>query len=149
VAVKTYESFEALREDISRAREQADEHAGDRGHLFIPGSHFARFVPEADTIIYGVVLDPIEEERSAGADESEIEYLRQTWESEHMANMRFCRCWSNMCLGGEYGAVHVVSMHIHLTAEEFARAREAAWPSAPADFAETVLALRLLPGGQA
>lgn len=147
--VREFDTLDEMLEYIRRSREEADAHAGDRGKLFVPGHCFARIVPEMGTIIYGLVLDPIEAEREAGADEDELEFQRELRAAPHMENMRFCRCWSTLCPDGEYGDVHVSCMHAELSREEFDRARDAGWPSSPSDFVERVLQMKLSRGGTA
>jgi len=147
--VQEFNSLEEMLAEIARQREAADAHVGDRGRLFRPGQRFVRLAPEFGTIIYGEILDPIEAEREAGADEDELEFQRQLRDAPHMVNFRFCRCWSEICPEGEFGDVHVSSMHLDITAAEFDRARDAGWPSDPAGLVERVLQMKLSRGGSA
>lgn len=46
-----------------------------------------------------------------------------------MANKRLAKCYSVLCEDGESGSVHVSTMHLKLTKEEFERAKARDWQS--------------------
>lgn len=134
-----FESTDDLLEYIARNRAAADAAVGPEEKQFVPGEHYARFIPEWGLIVYGEIIDPIQSEIDAGADEDEVEFQRQLRSEPHMKHMRFTKSYSQACEEGEFGDVHTSSMNIHLTAEEFARAKQNGWPNTPRDLFEKVL----------
>lgn len=139
---KTYETFEDMMRDIEAQREAADAAMGPEATQFQIGGFYARFMPEYGFIVYGEILDPIQAEIDAGADEEEVEYQRQLRAQSHMKNYLFTRSYSVACPEGEYGDVHRGAMNVPLTKEEFERAKELGWPVHPKELFEKVLKLR-------
>lgn len=127
--LRTFESFEELMTEVRAGREEADAAVGYNDSVFVPGVYFVRFAPELDLIIYGEVLDPVESEKRAGADEDELRFTRELYEAPHMKYVRFTNCYSEIVPDGEFGNTHVAFMHAKLRSAEFERARQAGWPS--------------------
>lgn len=148
MTVKTYDNVEELLADIQKARQAADDAVGPESVQFKEGGFYARFHPSG-LIIYGEILDPIQEEIDAGADEEEVEFQRQLRARPHMKNYLYTKSYSVACSDGEYGDVHVSAMDVPLTKEEFELAKELQWPNEPADFFEKILKLRRGTGGSA
>lgn len=138
-----FESTDAMLDYIARNREAADAAVGPEAAQFKPGEHYARIIPEYGLIVYGEIIDPIQSEIDAGADEEEVEYQRELRAEPHMKHMRFTKSYSQACEDGEFGDVHVSSMHLHLTKEEFERAKANEWPTNPRDLFEKVLEMPL------
>ena len=140
--IKDDTTFEDIMEEIHAAREAADANVGPEHTQYKMGGHFVRFHP-AGILIYGEILDPIQEEKDAGADEEEVEWQRQMRAQPHMKYSFFTKCYSTApgCMNGEYGDTHVSTMNVPLTKEEFDRAHGLAWPQTPRALFEDVLRL--------
>lgn len=139
MSIKTYASDEELFEDIRKNREAADAAVGPEHKQYKIGTFYARFMPELEIIVYGEILDPIQEEIDAGADEEEVAFSREHWAQPYMKNYRATKSYSVACSNGEHGDVHVASMNVPLTKEEFERARGLGWPVNPRVLFEKVL----------
>ena len=126
---KQYDSFEQMLEDLNANREAADARVGPEANQYKPGGYYLRYLASYSVFIYGEIYDPIEEDRKLGASEEELEYLRGVYAQPHMQNYRATRSYSVMCEEGEHGDVHVSTMLMPLTKEEFERARELGWPN--------------------
>lgn len=129
--ITLFNTLDEMERAIREGHEAAEAMVGPEAEQFVPGTFYARIAPEHGAIIYGEILDPVEEERKAGSDEEEVEYQRQLRAEPHMKNYRFTRSYSILCPDGELGDVHVVRMNFFLTGEEFNRAREQRWPTDP------------------
>ena len=140
--VKTYMTEEELLKDFEAQRAAADAAVGPEASQFKVGGFYARFMPELGFIVYGEILDPVQEEIDSGADETEVEYQKHLRDQPHMKNYLYTRSYSVACPHGEYGDVHVASMNVPLTKKEFERARALGWPRHPKELFEEVLVLR-------
>ena len=120
-----------------------------------PGDNFVQVLhlQHEDLTIYGLIVDPLgdiepdeeeEEENSVEtsaeellADAAELEaekrWQEETWSSPGMKNVRFAKCYSKACPEGEYGNVHVASIAMQLSEEEFMTALHAGWPTFTVD----------------
>ena len=143
MSVKTYDSFEEMMAEIHANREAADAQVGPEHTQYKIGGHYARFMLDIGLIIYGELLDPVQEEIDAGADEQEVAFQRHLRAQPHMKHYFFTRSYSQApgCDDGEYGDVHVSAMNVPLTKEEFERGKELGWPTDPKEFFEKVLRL--------
>jgi hypothetical protein len=85
------------------------------------GDYFVRLIPMEDGIVavYGEVLKPDYDE-----DEEPNFY-----DQPHMKHVRFTRCFSMMCPGGELGDTHVASIGRKLSKTQFNLAAQWGWPS--------------------
>lgn len=137
--ITEFDNIDDMLSYIQEGREEADAAVGPEARQFVPGTHYARFIPDHGLLVYGEIIDPIESERQAGADEDEIEFQRQLRDEPHMKHMRFTKSYSEACAEGEFGDVHVSTMHVPLTKEEFERAKANAWPNNPRGLFEKVL----------
>lgn len=147
MTIKTYSSYEEMLAQLQADRAAADALVGPEAAQYKMGGHYARFHPSG-LIIYGELLDPIQEEKDAGADEDEVEFQRQLRAQPHMKNYFYTKSYSRApgCKDGEYGDVHVSAMNLPLTKEEFERARELGWPVDPKVFFEEVLKVQRVGG---
>jgi hypothetical protein len=126
---KTFDDIDDMLAVMTEAQTRADEAANDYQKTAKIGDCYVRFEPALGIMIYGELLDPIEGEREAGADEDEIEYARQMYSQPHMENYRFGRHYSEMCPNGELGDVHVCSIMQVVSREQFNLAKALGWPS--------------------
>ena len=140
--IKAYATDEELFEDLRRTREAADSAVGPEHTQYKVGTYYARFMPEFGFIIYGEIRDPIQDEIDAGADEEEVEFQRYLRAQSHMEHYKYTKSYSVACVEGEYGDVHVSTMNVPLTKEEFERAQDLGWPVHPKELFEQVLKLR-------
>jgi hypothetical protein len=127
--IKTFGSFEEMLEDLHKNREAADARVGPEALQYKPGGYYLRYIETMRVFVYGEIYDPVEEDRKLGASEEELDYLRKVYEQEHMKHYRATKSYSVMCEEGEHGDVHVSTMLMPLTEEEFERARGLGWPN--------------------
>jgi len=82
-----------------------------------PGDHFVQLVGDKMNIpcdIYGEVIESeYEEDRLMLATRPEL---------------RLCKCYSPLCVEGEYGNIYVATMTKQLTCFQFETARARGWP---------------------
>jgi hypothetical protein len=136
--VTAYDSVADMMDAIHSAREKADEQVRPSQAAAKVGDFFVKFFPPEQVIIFGEVLDPVESDRQAGADEDELNYLRKLYAEPHMKHFRFSRCFSVMCPEGELGDTHVSSILCVIPKEVFEKAREKNWSSDPEDVREVL-----------
>lgn len=127
--IKTFGSFEEMLEDLHKNREAADARVGVEALQYKPGGYYLRYIDTLQVFVYGEIYDPVEEDKKLGAEEEELEYLRGVYAQEHMQHYRATRSYSVMCEEGEHGDVHVSTMMMPLTKEEFERAKKLGWPN--------------------
>lgn len=116
---------------MRKAQEEADSLVKPWQATAKPGDKFLRFTESFGEVIviYGEILDPIEEEIEAGASEEDLEWQRANRAESHMKNYRFSRCYSQMCDEGEYGDIHVSTIATFMPNATFEEAKRLGWPS--------------------
>lgn len=121
VRILSFDSTEDVLAHIRREQEAADKAVQPWQAAMKPGDHFVRLIPEAEGIIavYGEVVEP----------EFEPEDGPNFYNQPHMKNIRFTRCFSVMCPGGELGDTHVATMGHKLSQVQFNLAAKMGWPS--------------------
>lgn len=125
--IKTYDSVEAMLDDIAKSREAADGRVLPWQDDIKPGMFVVRaWCPTKDPadmlIIYSEII------------ESEYEEDREQYRQPHMRNFRFTRSYSEVCPDGELGDIHVSSVldigsPPILSKEEFEECRTRNWPN--------------------
>jgi hypothetical protein len=140
MAIKSFETLEDMFAEIEKNNAEADARVTFESSQFQPGSYYARFMPSLQLIIYGKIVDPVQQERLAGATPMEISYTRDLYyKSSHMKHVRATESFSAACPDGEPGDVHVSTMNVPLSAVEFSRARDLGWPTSIQDFWDNVM----------
>ncbi len=129
-------SVEELFEQLDANREEADRNVLIWQTKAKPGMFYVRIHPEADLVIYGEFIDPVESDRQAGADEDECEYMRAKYAEPHMKNFRFTKSYSVACEEGEYGDIHVCTIWAFISKEGFEEAKKRGWPNDPQGLVE-------------
>jgi hypothetical protein len=114
--------FQLLAENNKLVKKEAEKF-GKWLELFKPGTKYAKVNQEENTIIYGIILDPLE----GLTDPDEIEYTRELYESS--PEMRFVRAFSNCCDEGEMGDEWPQTVQFIITDEDFELAKRLGWPS--------------------
>lgn len=125
--IKTFDNLEDMYAEIEAASKAADARVQPWQAQAKVGHKFMTVSPEAGLVIFGEVLDPVEEDRKAGADAEEIAYIKETYAQESRKHYRFCKCYSVACIEGELGDTHVSTFLAFLTPEEFEQCKEADW----------------------
>lgn len=125
--MKTFNSIDDMLGYIRQCSESADARVEPWQSEVKPGDYFVR-VAEGFTI-YGKVLDPVQSEIDAGADEEEVDYQRQLRDAPHMKHYRFAKCYSELCPDGELGDVHVSTIATVIPESLFNSAKELGWPA--------------------
>jgi len=134
MTVKTFDSIEDLFAFQEKNRKSADSYVKVVQRKMGIGDCFLRYVPDADLIIYGELIDPLGyfegKDLDAGDGElrEEYEYEKAARAEPHMKNYRFANCYSVMCREGEVGDVHVSVMQPILRGV-FDFAQKKGWPS--------------------
>lgn len=138
--MKQFNSIDEMLSYMQARGEEADSRV-EAWQSVKPGDYFIRLVEMGgdEVIIYGKVLDPIQEEINAGADEDEVAYQRELRDEPHMKHYRFARCYSELCPEGEYGDVHISTIALVITEGVFKSAQDAGWPSDPRQVAGLVI----------
>lgn len=126
---RSYETHEAMLEDLAKAREEADARTKDWQRALKPGDFFLRIVREENILIYSEVLDPVASSKAAGGPESEQVYLGKQYAHPNMACFRFCNAFSIYCPEGELGDVHLSTAYVKLSKGVFETLRAAEWPA--------------------
>jgi len=126
VKVETFDSIDDAFAVISADRVAADLRREPWQKEITPGDFVLRF--EENLFIWIEVLDAVEEDRKAGADEDELVQVRYLYRAPHMEGIRFARHFSVVCPDGELGDFHVSTALCKLTREHFEAARKASWP---------------------
>lgn len=129
MSVKEFSSLDELVEYIESCNQRASNRVEPWQSTVKPGDCFVRFTE--GFAIYGKVLDPVQSEVDAGADEEEVEYQRELRDAPHMKHYRFARCFSELCPEGELGDVHVSTIATIITESMFENAKTLGWPSSP------------------
>ena len=119
--VKSFDNMEEAIAYIERTRESFDNlPIKDWQREMKPGDCFVQFVGDKVAIpcdIYGEVVD------------SEYEEDRALMEAN--PHLRLCKCYSEMCIEGEYGNIYIATMSVKIRREHFERARTLNWPPIP------------------
>jgi hypothetical protein len=136
--VTSYPSPEAMMADLKADMEAADARVKPWQEKAAAGMYYVRLMPELDLVVYGEILDPVQGEKDAGADEEEVEAMREQYAQPHMRHYRFTKSYSQACDHGEFGDVHVCTIGGFLTKEGFELAKAQGWPTQ----AEAVFLLR-------
>lgn len=118
------EFFERLRQ----GRERADGDVLPWQEKMTTGGCFIRVIP--GVMIFCEII------------ELKYEEDRERFRSPHMRNIRPCRCYSELCIEGEYGSVHVATALVQISREQFEKARANDWKGN-----KEALLTYLLPGG--
>jgi len=126
MGIEVFNSYEELCASVNTDRERADADVRASQTAIKVGDFVIR--SEEGLLIYSEIMDPVEAERAAGANEGEIEYMRATYAQEHMRNYRFGRHFSEVCPEGEIGDLHIVSVAAILTREAFEEFKAQGWP---------------------
>lgn len=123
--IKDFNDMSEILAEEQAAQDEADERVRPWQADLKVGDKFVKYAH--GLVIFGEVLDPVEEERKAGADEDEVEYTRELYSEPHMQNYRMCRCFSVTCPNGEMGDVHISTIGAVITNDQFEDARKAGW----------------------
>jgi hypothetical protein len=113
------------------ARDNADQEVVDWQKEMKDGDHFVRF--SGGLVIYGEIVPLTYEED------------RELYRMPHMKNVRFSECYSYMCPEGEPGGIHVSSMTLPISREQFEAAKDAGWPT---HLEKLYFLLNIVPGGE-
>ncbi len=124
--MKQFNSLDEMLGYIRECSQQADMQVKPWQEAVKPGDYFVRFIEEGLTI-YGKILDPVQSEIDAGADEDEVNYQRELRDAPHMKHYRFSKCYSDMCPEGELGDVHVATIAAIITEKVFNEVKERGW----------------------
>lgn len=120
-----FDSVDDMVAFVAKSSEVADRRTSSwQQHLKV-GDCFTR--RSGGVTLYGEVLDPaVPIAPCSPEDAEEIRESASIYSEPHMKNYRFCFCFSDWCIGGEYGDVHVSSIERVITRAEFDAARVAA-----------------------
>lgn len=136
VRLKTFENAGEMLRHIAESRKQADAAAENWQKDIKTGDFFLRILDEL--VIYGEVIKPdlsefekIPEGEMSDEMRMEYEWEKNAYKLPHMANMRFSRCFSQLCPEGEIGDTHVCNINAKITKEQFEKAKSLGWPSHP------------------
>ena len=140
---RAFDSDEEMWAQLWANMKAADANVGPEANLYKPGDFFARLMPEIGMIVYGEILDSVEQTRACGGTDEEVEWEQEMRADPAMQHYRFTRSYSEVCPKGELGDQHVSVISTTLTAEEFERARSLEWPCDPMIFFEEVLKVLL------
>lgn len=99
-----------------KAREAADKRVLPFQAALTTGDKFVRYLRDYDIVVWSRVLAPDEEDR-------------EIYEQPHMAHYRQTESFSKSCPEGEIGDVHVSSVDLVVTHEQFEQGRKLDWPS--------------------
>jgi len=124
--------MEDLFEKEIEARKAADEQVETEQSSLEPGDFCVRYAH--GLAIYSEILDAatlsLRGRRLEDLDEDEreeYEFVRTSYQDEHMRNYRFTRSYSCVCPQGELGDIHVSTVSRCLTHEEFIAAKNNGW----------------------
>jgi hypothetical protein len=140
MTIRSFDSAEEMIAEMEKSREAADARVDPKQEAIKVGDCFMRWAPEADLVIYGEVLDPLEWYRDKDLDanegelRAEMEFEKATRAAPHMKHFRHTRCYSPVVEEGEFGDVHVATM-MPIPREVFETAKTAGWPQ---DFSDDV-----------
>lgn len=96
IPIESCEDLERVWEELQEGRRIMDRKVQSWQAALKPGDHFGRL---ADGIlIVGEIV------------ESEFPEDRARLQQPHMRDLRLAKCWSELCLEGEMGTVHVAVM---------------------------------------
>lgn len=129
MSFEIFDSYEALQQSMESAREKADANVTVGQTALKAGALVLRYDPDSELVIYTELLDAIEGERAAGANEAEIAYVANLYNEPHMKNFRFGRHFSEACPDGELGDLHVCTVSAVMDRAAFDWFRENNWPS--------------------
>lgn len=138
--VQFFSSSEEMFQAMADAQAVADSQVRVWQDKIKIGDLVVRVIPQEDAIVYSRILDPVESDREAGADEDELEYLRKVYAQPHMKNYRFTQSFSAMVPDGEFGDMHVVSASGMMTQKQWDAAKAAGWPQDPNDLVDLLKA---------
>ncbi len=97
---------------LREGREEADANVVAWQTELTTGDCFIRVVPGC--MIFMEVIDVCAEDRAL-------------FRLQHMQNIRPCRCYSELCVEGEYGSIHIATALVQLSREQFDKARANGW----------------------
>lgn len=111
--IREFESFESAMTAIAEGIKQANANLAPEQKAIDWGDYWVRFEPQEQLIILGYTFtlqENIDSERNAGADEDEIEYMRDRLMESHDDGLLFGRAYSVIVPDGELGSTHRFSM---------------------------------------
>ena len=119
--VKTFDDIGDFFAQQAKALEEANKRIQPWQAEIKVGDCFVRLYQMGDRVIqiYGEVIDALEAERQAGADEDEVAYVKSLYEDPGRQGFRFTKSYSVLCREGELGDVHVSTMTRVITRAEF------------------------------
>ena len=126
---RKFDSIEEMFDYIEKQTQRANASLTAEQKAITWGSHWVRFLPSEQLIIFGRVftLAEIEQgERSAGASTEELEYTLNSCRANHDRGYLFGRAYSVAEPDGELGDTHRANMW-PITEQQFDEARQAAW----------------------
>jgi len=100
----------------SPAREEADSNVQAFQASLQAGDCFLQYLPDADLVIWGQVLEVSPKDVPLYAE-------------EHMKNYRSTRCYSQACPEGEFGDIRISAVASIIGRSQFEAGRERGWPS--------------------
>jgi hypothetical protein len=116
--VTSFATIEEMVAYMDKNNREADDRILPWQREFKAGDCFLRVTDDGwgePLVIFGEIYEsPYAEDR---------EHLAEP----HMANKRLAKCYSVMCEDGESGSIHISTMHLKLTKEEFEEARARGW----------------------
>lgn len=124
-----FESVEAMLAEIETQRRAADARIQPWQQALKAGDFVLRFEPSEHLFIWGVLRDPVEDDRACGADDDELAYVRDLYAAPHMKGFRAGRHFSPIVPDGELGDIHVCTVVCKITQAQFDAARAAGWPA--------------------
>lgn len=121
VRIIAFDDVEDVMTHLRQERDQADSQVQPWQAELKPGDHFIRLIPLEDgpVAVYGEVVEPDYDDEDGP----------NLYDQPHMKNVRFTRCFSMMCPGGELGDTHVATMGRKLSKVQFNLAAKMGWPS--------------------
>lgn len=133
MSIRSYMTYVEMIEDMQRNEAAATTRIKDWQHSVVPGNYVVRAVPSYNIVIYGIIIDPIENEKQyydnlsdpeqKGEYETSIESYGDGWKQSY----RFGKFYSILCVEGEYGDIHLSSITKVITREEFESAKQNGW----------------------
>lgn len=102
-------------DDLRAEVKEAGERAEPWQRAMKPGDHYVLYEPTIDLWVYGRVL------QATDPDDAEA--------FPSIGPIRLAEAFSEGCVAGENGIVHVADMHAPISARAFAEARARRWPN--------------------
>jgi len=137
VTAKDFNSIEELFSSIEKQRELADHQITNAQNSIKPGDKVIRITP--GLAIYGEILDPLKEEIpyydfKESFDVAEWDRMKQKFTGLWKTSYRYGRFYSPRCSEGELGNIHLSTIHVLISEDDFKRAKKAGWPQSAPDF---------------